>query len=179
MDDEPLNDLKDLLIEYTVDNDDKKMLLILGQAGIGKSTLITWIMANLLEKKDNIYVYQFSSDLENIDWQGNDILNDIFKMLRLRYDELENKVLILDGFDEIHASNGRERILNQIYHSLKEMNYLKQMSLIITCRKNYIDELQKVKCDHITLQTWDVEQIISFYEIYGSVSKRSILQNTP
>jgi len=43
---EPLCDLRELLCEYIVDNDAKKMLLILGQAGIGKSTLITWIMAS-------------------------------------------------------------------------------------------------------------------------------------
>lgn len=177
MNDEPLDDLRELLCEYIVDNDDKKMLLILGQAGIGKSTLITWIMANLVKKKDDIFIYQFSSDLENIDWQGNDILNDIFKRLGLKYDELENKVLILDGFDEIHASSGKEKILNQIYHSLKEMSYLKQTSLIITCRENYIDGLKKVKCDHITLQTWNDEQIISFCKIYVSKGKRSILQN--
>ncbi len=175
--DEESADLKGLLSEHIVDNDEKKMLLILGQAGIGKSTLITWIMANLIEKKENILVYQFASVLENIDWQGNDILNDIFKRLGLRYDELESKVLILDGFDEIHASSGKEKILNQIYYSLNEMSYLKQISLIITCRENYIDELRKVKCDHITLQTWNDEQIISFCKIYGSKSKRSILQN--
>lgn len=176
MNDEPLDDLRELLCEYTVDNDDKKMLLILGQAGIGKSTLITWIMANLVKKKDDIYIYQFASDLENIDWQGNDILNDVFKRLELRYDELENKVLILDGFDEIHSSSDKGKILNQIYHRLKEMSYLKHISLIITCRENYIDELEKVKCDHITLQTWDDEQIISFCEIYRSMSKRNVLQ---
>ena len=177
MDDEPLDDLKELLSEYTVDNDDKIMLLILGQAGIGKSTLITWIMDNLVEKEDDIYIYQFSSDLKNIDWQGNNILNDIFKMLGLRYDELENKVLLLDGFDEIYANSGREKILNQIYQSLKELNCLRKISLIITCRENYIDDLKKVRCDHITLQTWNDEQIISFCEIYGSKSKKSILQN--
>ncbi|GFI15211.1 hypothetical protein IMSAG249_02328 [Lachnospiraceae bacterium] len=55
-------DLKSLLSEYIADNyvinnDDnngKKMLVILGQAGIGKSTLITWIMANFVEKKEYI-----------------------------------------------------------------------------------------------------------------------------
>ena len=39
-----------------------------------------------------------------------------------------------------------------------------------------MDELQKVRCDHITLQTWNDEQIISFCEIYGSMSKRNIMQ---
>ena len=52
-DNEPSGNLRDLLSEYI---DDRKMLLILGQPGIGKSTLITWIMANLVEKKDDIFV---------------------------------------------------------------------------------------------------------------------------
>ena len=175
---EPLCDLKDLLSEYIVDNDGKKMLLILGQAGIGKSTLITWIMANLVKEENQILVYQFASDLKKIDLQKNDILSEILEALNLEDEELENKTLILDGFDEIHTNSDRERILNQIYHRLKEMNYLERFSLIITCRKNYIYSLQKVQCDYITLQTWDDKQIKSFCEIYGSVSKKNISKNT-
>lgn len=64
MEEEPLHDLSELLSEYIVDNDDKEMLLILGQPGIGKSTLITWIMANLVKNLDDIYIYQFASDLK-------------------------------------------------------------------------------------------------------------------
>lgn len=169
--------LRNFLAKYINNINEKKMLLILGQAGIGKSTLITWIMANLVEKEEDILVYQFASDLGSVNWQDDNILDEIFKMLGLRYDELENKVIIIDGFDEIRASSSREKILNQIYYSLKEMNYLKHVSLIITCRKNYIEELKKVRCDYITLQTWDNDQIISFCEIYGSISKRRILQN--
>ena len=172
----PSDKLRRLLKKYIVDNNDKKMLLILGQPGIGKSTLITWIMANLIEKKDDIYVYQFASDLKDIDWQGDDILNNIFKTLNLN-NKQENKVLILDGFDEIHANSDRERILNQIYHNLKGMNYLNNFSLIISCRKNYIYELHMLRCDYITLQEWDEKQISSFCETYGNVSKKVISQN--
>ena len=170
--------LRNLLVKYTINVNEKKMLLILGQPGIGKSTLITWIMANLVENMEQILVYQFASDLKNINWQGDDILNDILNTLKLSYDGLESKVLILDGFDEIHASSDCESILNQLYHKLKEMNYLKHFSLIITCRKNYVYELQKIKCDYITLQEWEDEQIKIFCEIYGSVNKSKISQNT-
>ena len=124
-DHEPLSDIKDLLREYTVDNNGRNMLLILGQAGIGKSTLITWIMVNFIEKKDSFLVYQFAPDLKNIDWQGDDILDYIFQTLKMKPDELENKVLILDGFDEIHANSDRERILNKLNQELAEMNALK------------------------------------------------------
>lgn len=155
----------------------KKMLLIFGQPGIGKSTLITWIMANLIEKEDDIFVYQFASDLRNVNWQGNDILNDILKKLKLRHGELENKILVLDGFDEVRAGDDREKILNQIYRTLKGANYLKKFSLIITCRENYVYKLNVVKCDFITLQAWDSEQIQNFCETYGSISKCNITEN--
>lgn len=173
MDGEPLSDLKELLREYTIDNDGKNMLLILGQPGIGKSTLITWIMANFEEKKDDFLVYQFASDLKNIDWQGDNILSYIFKNLKIKYDELENKVLILDGFDEIHANSDREGILNKLNQELAEINILKNFSLIITCRENYVSELEKVECNYVTLQTLDKKQIKRFCDIYGKVSKNT------
>lgn len=175
--DEPLNDLRDLLSEYIVDRDDKKMLLILGQPGIGKSTLITWIMANLVDKKDDIFVYQFATDLENVDWQGDDILNDIFKALCLKDDDLQNKILILDGFDEIHASKDRKSILNQLYQKLRGKIKLKNFSLVVTCREKYIYELPKIECDYITLQAWDDMQIKSFCKTYEEVSKSNISQD--
>ncbi len=134
-------------------------------------------MANLIEKEDDIFVYQFASDLRNVNWQGNDILNDILKKLKLRHGELENKILVLDGFDEVRAGDDREKILNQIYRTLKGANYLKKFSLIITCRENYVYKLNVVKCDFITLQAWDSEQIQNFCETYGSISKCNITEN--
>lgn len=168
-DDEVLYDLKDLLKEYIVDNNEKKMLLILGQPGIGKSTLITWVMANLVEKKEQVLVYQFASDLKKVNWQGEDILEEIFKELRLGGKELNNKVLIFDGFDEISISGDRERILNKLYQELKKMNRLDNFSLVITCRENYVDQSNLENIDYITLQTWNEEQIRNFCEVYEEV----------
>lgn len=166
MDGEPLNDLKELLSEYTVDNDDKSMLLILGQPGIGKSTLITWIMANLVKKKDDFLVYQFASDLKDVNWQGDYILSEIFKISNLQYSQLENKVLILDGFDEIQINGDRKRILNKINRELKGWNTLRAFTVIITCRENYIYNLRNIDCDYIVLQAWDETQIDSFCRTY-------------
>jgi len=171
-------DLEELLSEYIVDNNDKKMLLILGQPGIGKSTLITWITANFTEKKDKILVYLFAPDLRNVNWQCGNILIEILKTLKLRYEDLENKILILDGFDEIHASKDRKSILNQLYRELIEKRILKRFCLIITCREKYIYNLPKVECDYITLQRWNREQIQSFCRKYASESKGNISQGT-
>ncbi len=169
--DKPLIDLKELLREYTIDNDGKNMLLIFGHPGIGKSTLITWILANFIEKRDDFLVYQFASDLKYVNWQEKDILSQILRMLHLKYNELENKVLILDGFDEIHADSDREKILNQLNQELAEISILKHFSMIITCRQNYVFEIKKIECDYIVLQAWDEIQIKRFCDIYGKVSE--------
>ncbi len=172
----PSDKLRNLLTKYIVNNDGRKMLLILGHAGIGKSTLITWIMANLVEKQNNIFVYQFASNLKDINWQGGNILSEILKTLNLGYGKLENKSLILDGFDEIYAGSDRERILSKLNQEIAEMNILKRFSLIITCRENYVDLHNAVKYDYITLQPWDKNQIRSFCEVYEKESTRENLE---
>lgn len=178
MDDEPFCDMKELLREHIVDINNKKMLLILGQAGIGKSTLITWITANFAEKRNEILVYQFASDLKNINWQNENTLNEILKRLGVRYNELDGKILILDGFDEMHISGGREKILNQLYQELEENRLVKRFSLIITCRENYVYELNKVECEYITLKPWDTAQIQSFCRVYSEKIGKNISNYT-
>lgn len=170
------NSLKDLLKKYIIDNQKKKILLILGQPGIGKSTLITWIMINFQQKRDEIFVFQFAHDLKKINWQGDDILDAIFETLHLRRKELENKVIILDGFDEICISGNREGILNKLNRELEVMDFPDNLSIIITCRKNYVNCSNLVGNKYITLQAWDKEQIKSFCKIYEKVSTKEISQ---
>lgn len=169
------NTLRDLLTKYIIDNREKKMLLILGRPGIGKSTLITWIMANLAVKKENVLVYQFASDFGNINWQGSNLLKEILKTSGIKYGELEGKTLILDGFDEIHLNVDRERALIRINEELEETNILKKFSLIITCRENYINLSNLKNIEYILLQVWNEDQIRAFCEVFERVNagKRS------
>lgn len=183
------SDLKDLLEEYINEHNENKMLLILGQPGIGKSTLITWITANFENYRNNILVYQFASDLKNIDWinvnHEYDIANKLLEKLNLSYDILNGKTLIIDGFDEISTKNSREDILNEFYWQLIEDGSLHNFSLIITCRENYILNPYNISCSYITLEPWDIHQIQSFCGIYSEKigceitfkTKENILKN--
>lgn len=184
------DDLKNLLSEYIDKNGDKeinnKMLFILGQPGIGKSTLITWITAHFIDSVINnindILVYQFASDLKNVDWQNSsdkyNVADEILKELNLSYDNLEGKTLIIDGFDEIIVRGNRTKIINDIYHQWIKGNSINKFSLIITCREHYIEDLQKIDCDYITLQTFDEKQIRSFCTIYQQKNNSSISKDT-
>lgn len=174
----PRGDLKKLLKEYIIENTEKRMLLILGQSGIGKSTLITWIIINIMNDINKILVYQFASDLKKVNWKSGDILTEILQTLNLEYCELENKVLVLDGFDEISMGGDNEKVLNQLYQELRRLNLIKRLTLIIMCRENYVWKLQRIECNYITLQTWNNEQIRSFCKIYTKKNASKISPST-
>lgn len=174
------SDLKDLLSEYIYEHNENKMLLILGQPGIGKSTLITWITANFVNEIDRILVYKFASDLKNVNWGKAqiDIVDEMINELNLTYDELYGKILILDGFDEINTGNSEIAILKQLYQRLIKNTSWYKVSIIITCRVNYIQEVQKIGCDYITLQSWDEIQIKSFCTVFQKRTNNGILEST-
>lgn len=161
--------LKTLLSQHVENKDGNKMLLILGQPGIGKSTLITWITANFTNATDDILVYQFASDLKNIEWQDTndryDLVDDILAKINLSYNGLEGKTVIIDGFDEISVGS-RVEIINKLFWRLIKKGTIHNFSLIITCRSNYIQELDRVACNYIILQPWNEGQIESFCAVY-------------
>ncbi len=175
----PSTDLKELLSEYINKNRDNKMLLVLGQPGIGKSTLITWITANFIERIDDILVYRFASDLENIDWKDGRISNRILEKLGFNHSDLNDKILILDGFDEVSIeANKRRDILDGLYIDWINNKSLNDFSLIITCRENYVPQFAILKCRYITLQSWDEIQIRSFCNIFQEKAGNNVFENT-
>jgi DNA replication protein DnaC len=150
---------------------ESKMLLILGQPAIGKSTLITWIANNFININKNILIYQFASDLKDLSWDNFDIGRCILEGLGLSYSGLNGKILIIDGFDEINVEKNRKDLLNKLYEELINSKCLNDFKLIITCRENYVDDIGRLRCDYITLQPWNVKQIRSFCKIYNQKTK--------
>lgn len=170
-------DLKDILKEYIYPYYENKMLLILGQPGIGKSTLITWITANFTDKADDILVYRFASDLRDFDWQSARLLNRILEKLGLDYQDLNRKTIILDGLDEVSINNRRE-VLDGLYDNVICENRIKEFSLIITCRENYVQERERIRGKYIILQPWDVIQIRSFCDVFQESTKNNLSDST-
>ena len=175
----PSSDLKELLSDYINEKRDSKMLLVFGQPGIGKSTLITWITVNFINRINDILVYRFASDLGNTDWKNGNISNRVLEELDLNYSDLNGKILILDGFDEVSIeANKRSDILDSLYGDWIYNGNIKNFSLIITCRENYVKKFAMLKCKYITLQPWDEMQIKSFCDIYGEKTRSRVSENT-
>lgn len=176
---DPSTDLKELLSEYINDKRNSRMLLILGQPGIGKSTLITWITANLCERIDDILVYRFASDLRNVDWKDGKISNRVLEELGLSHSDLNGKTLIIDGFDEVSIESNRRRdVLDSFYGDWINNKTIEDFSLIITCRENYVSQFAIRKYKYITLKPWDEIQIRSFCDIFQKKTKNSVSMDT-
>lgn len=167
-----------LISKYILEHDKNKMLLILGQPGVGKSTLITWIVTKFNKCIDDILVYKFADDLKNVDWQDPNISKRILEALNLSYNDLKGKTLILDGFDEVSIGVDRKEVLDNLFGDLIYKKNVEEFSLIITCRENYVQVPKRIKCKHIILQPWSEIQIKNFCDMFQGITKNIVSENT-
>lgn len=145
-------------------------MLIAGIPGVGKSTVTSWI-AQRYRNNDNVIVLRFR------DWESEELktglLKSICKTLECKKADLENKILILDGFDEMKTLDIRMRILNTFLSDIKDFENFK---CIITSRPAYIDS----SCfyNRIEILPFGVDEIKRFYlSIVGRELKGVINSN--
>ena len=151
------NDSLVQVIEKFIKHDRTATMLIAGAPGIGKSTITSWI-ANQYKDNDSINILRFR------DWNRivleKTLVSAICKKIGCKKEDLENKVLILDGFDEMKALNIRDRLLNDFFMDIKDFDNFK---CIITSRPTYI---KSYDFSHVViLKEFDLNKITSFYKI--------------
>lgn len=108
-------------------------MLITGAPGIGKTSIVSWV-ANEYKENDNIIILRFR------DWERDELDNGLFKaicnILHCSKRDLENKVIIMDGYDEIKVLDEGE---NQIINFFNDILDYKNFKVIITSRTDYIN----------------------------------------
>lgn len=162
-------DLEKMMLEVSQEtNIDKRMLVVLGQPGVGKSSLIAWFLNQdeiICSSKRDTLVYRFS-DLKNIDWDSENIVERILSELQIDYQDLSNKILFLDGFDEVYVQSNREDVLNALYDNLAKSHLIENFSLLVTCRVNYLFNVSRLRCNYMILQPFDKQQIKTYFDAY-------------
>lgn len=150
-----------------------QMLVVLGQPGSGKSTLISYLLNNLTGINNReILVYPFAMIKLN-GWHENAriIPSLLVEAIGLREKkEFTNKILILDGFDEVIVNNNRRDILDQLYDQWCGEGQIPNFTLIVTCRENALPNSPRCPC--IRLCPLDEQQIISFAEAFWEKTER-------
>lgn len=144
-------------IEKFIRYDKTSSLLITGSPGIGKTSIISWIA----------YKYKFNESviiLRFRDWRNKDLAKGLFNAicnsLNCESVDLENKVLIIDGFDEIKSVNERKSLIHDFFNDILDFENLK---VIITSRPDYLAtyDFQNV----FKVLPFDISQIKEFYQI--------------
>lgn len=110
-------------------------MLIAGVPGIGKSSIVSW-MANKYKYDSRIIMLRFR------DWKKNilkkSILNAICNELNCKEEDLNHRILVLDGFDEMKALKNRKELLNNFFRDIQTFENFK---CIITSRLGYIENI--------------------------------------
>ena len=129
-------------------------LLITGVPGIGKSSITSW-MANQYKDDEKFVILRFRDwDSEELE---NGLLKSICNTLKCNKSDLEDKILLLDGYDEMKSLNIRDKLLSDFWNDLKDFDFIK---VIITSRPAYIDPIyfQNV----IEVQRFDINKVDFF-----------------
>lgn len=147
--------------------------LVMGDPGIGKSTLISWYLNNSCDKRTRL-VYR----LTDFDLTGKEMQPGVFLLERmgLRSVQMTDTILFLDGLDECGLTpENRVRFLQELHSNwqfLKEKNN----SWVVTCRMNYItgEQLHRIKIPCITLLPLENKQIEQFLQKFETILGQSI-----
>lgn len=179
------NDLENQIQSLIYEKNDR-FLLILGELGGGKSTLVAYILNTYEDTEGRKPIVYPCAAMQKVTWSPTNynLFEDIMRELgSLEYKRLSNHVLILDGFDEVEVDGSREDLLRHLYicwENASEDYGLKNFSLIITSRRNYLGELSRIEVPYIVLSRFDKDQIIEFCNKYfersgeKTVSKHTI-----
>ena len=179
------NDLENQIQSLIYEKNDR-FLLILGEPGGGKSTLVAYILNTYEDTEGRKPIVYPCAAMQKVTWSPTNynLFEDIMRELGLlEYKRLSNHVLILDGIDEVEVDGSREDLLRHLYicwEDASEDYGLKNFSLIITSRRNYLGELSRIEVPYIVLSRFDKDQIIEFCNKYfernggKTVSKHTI-----
>lgn len=160
--------IDEFLNETNIKNNKPNPYIILGQAGMGKSSLVSYICSKYA-KSNKLIVIRFSDLNEDIINSSQDGLwKAILKLFNCDKVDLEEKCLIVDGFDEAKINVNQENLL---YHFLLETQNIKNLKVMITSRENYFNYDRFNKFHLLKLQYFDEEKIDEFVQKYSHKMK--------
>lgn len=135
---EPNDNLNDKLEEFIYNG---KSLLIIGAPGTGKTSIVCYL-ADKFKNDPDVIILRFS-DWSEEEWasyeskrHGSILMKVITNKLGCSEKDLRNKLLILDGFDEIKYY---QQDINILKSFLLQIRNVRGFRIIITSRENYID----------------------------------------
>lgn len=172
--DEPNDNLNDKLEDFITNG---KSLLIIGAPGIGKTSIVCYL-ANKYKNDSDVIILRFS-DWSEDQWgsyanetHGSLLVKAITNKLGCSEKDLRNKLLILDGFDEIKYYTRNNTLIKSF---LLQIRNIRGLCVIVTSRDNYVN-IKEVKFQNvIKLCPFNESKIIGYANL---ISPYNILNNS-
>lgn len=159
-----LDEKIDLFLGESVIGNRRKPMIILADAGMGKSSLVAYICSKC-PQENNVIVLKFA-DLHKDSFETN-ILSSVLNELKCKIEDLRNKRLIIDGFDESEFTSDKNRLLSDFFNKCQSIRGLK---VLVTSRVNYVDGMKFTNCKLYYLQFMNEEQKIEMSTLYFNKS---------
>lgn len=159
-----LDEKIDMFLGDSVIGNRRRPMIILADAGVGKSSLVSYICSKC-PQKENIIILKFS-DLHKKSLQA-DILKSVLHVLNCEIEDLRNKRLIIDGFDESEFTADKNRLLSNFFNQCQNIQGLK---VLVTSRVNYVDCIKFTNCKLYYLQFMNEVQIVRMSRMYFELS---------
>lgn len=163
-----------------------KLLTIVGQPGSGKSSLIKYLLNNTELLSDlhtygyrEIVIQRFAELPSEIDWsiRSRATAKQLFSACGIDLDQSDsakNKILILDGFDEIDVpgnEEGRKEMVEFLSNFIRREKGFQNFFMVVTCREQYIH--YEYLNSYALLSPLTEGQILAFIEKYNNCMLQS------
>lgn len=161
--------------------DYEKILIVKGAAGIGKTSLVSRLIAdtygtsdfNNKLNKEKVFPIILRSNIEYFENASSNktpiaIIKDI---LDVRSEDIQNSLIILDGFDELALLSKGFDCKKFLYDLIGDLENLETTKVLITSRPmNEIDkDIENVEFKSVV---WEKAQILAWCEKFKNVSEK-------
>jgi uncharacterized protein YjbI with pentapeptide repeats len=150
---------------------DFHFMVITGNPGIGKSSFLCYLAANLLRTKAAIFLRMADLDTSVAKIS---LLDAILDFLECKKRDLQGKILVLDGYDELRVDGLHYNLCGDL---VGESAAIPMLKIIISTRKNYIDinhityDTDFKNCITLDLQPFSKALMIKYIRKYNSLAK--------
>lgn len=151
----------------------KKNLVILGEAGIGKSTLLKYIF--LFENENMEFLYLKASALQRTAEELTDYEQAVLCLLRGEKETRTHKTILLDGMDESYTDAMMEDLIQALGRSRS------QLSIWFGWRTEHYYQKETERLSRwidnvLALPPWDIDTAEEYVRIYAKKTDQQMLQ---
>ena len=153
-------------LKQWAENRDSRILLLYGKAGIGKTSYTYWLSLNNNFTQD-CHILELRQCIHILD--SNNPWESIKKSFRcMSDDEYQNKVLILDGLDEVCVLKSEfdgYKFIEKLSNTLRT-GFGRSIRIIISSRMGYFSEINRNNHIDITTISWEEDSVIDWCDKY-------------